>query len=347
MFQNPNMAYYTMNLQTGRPIDPSNPMQYTFQQSQAQRVLYQYGLNNMIPPQVQPQIQIQNQIKNIPYQNQNLSNQITNASINPQNNQNNTIQDKATTNAESNTSNNIQNTQSNSQPLNLLTKYKDIYVPTIYLLDYNDISKSPFNILAANNAQTQNQTYNQLTGKIISNNKNNSVLNKYLNYDYNFDQWKAYVNEIKAKFDELNDLVKDGKIRLPEPDNELEYLMAFPSDYGGLGKVQNDQNYENVKFYDPKDTTKNQANKDFMSLIHFDHDQTWFALEPNPQSLNKQINDYNKIINPSYLNYYFPQNFFNRNQNNIPSAIISNPEQNNNGNNSNNKSEPEKSKAER
>ena len=337
MFQNPNMAYYTMNFQAGRPIDPSNPMQYTFQQPQAQRVLYQYSLNNIIPPQVQPQVQIQNQIKNIPYQNQNISNQITNSNINPQNIQNNIIQDKVPINTESNNSNNIQNGQNNSQPLNLLTKYKDIYVPTIYLLDYNDISKSPFNILAANNSQNQTQAYNH----------KNNVLSKYLNYEYNFDQWKAYVNEIKSKFDELNDLVKDGKIRLPEPDNELEYLMAFPSDYGGLGKVQNDQNYENVKFYDPKDTTKNQANKDFMSLIHFDHDQTWFALEPNPQSLNKQINDYNKIINPSYLNYYFQTNFFNRNPNNIPSTVISNSEQNNNGNNSNNKSEPEKNKLER
>ena len=335
MFQNPNMAYYTMNFPAGRPIDPSNPMQYTFQQPQAQRVLYQYGLNNIIPPQVQNQIPIQNQIKNIAYQNQNLSNQIVNANINPQNIQNNANPDKVSTNAESNNSNNNQNAQNNSQPLNLLTKYKDIYVPTIYLLDYNDISKPPFNILAANNSQTQTQGFNH---------KNNNILNKYLNYEYNFDQWKAYVNEIKAKFDELNDLVKDGKIRLPEPDNELEYLMAFPSDYGGLGNMQNDQNYENVKFYDPKDTTKNQTNKDFMSLIKFDHDQTWFPLEPNPQSLNKQINDYNKIINPSYLNYYFQQNFFNRNQNNIPSTIISNSEQNNNGNNSNNKSEPEKNK---
>ena len=338
MFQNQNMAYYTMNFQGGRPIDPSNPMQYTFQPSQAQRVLYQYGLNNIIPTQVQPQIPIQNQIKNIAYQNQNVSSEITNLNINPQNIQNNTIQDKDPINAESNNSNNNQNAKNISQSINLLTKYKDIYVPTIYLLDYNDISKPPFNILTANNSQTQTQAYNH---------KNNSVLNKYLNYEYNFDQWKAYVNEIKAKFDELNDLVKDGKIRLPEPDNELEYLMAFPSDYGGLGNVQNDQNYENVKFYDPKDTTKNQDNKDFMSLIKFDHDQTWFPLEPNPQSLNKQINDYNKIINPSYLNYYLQQNFFNRNQNNIPSTIISNSKQNNNGNNSNNKTEPEKNKVER
>ena len=304
MLQNPNMAYFPMNIQAGRPLDPSNPMQYTFQQSQARGVLYPYGLNNIIP-QVQPQIPIQNQIN--PIQNQIKNNTYL-------------IQDKVSTNAESNNSN-------NSQSINLLTKYKDIYVPTIYLLDYNDTSKPPFNILAANNSQAQTQTYNQLTGKFMNNNKNNNVLNKYLNYEYNFDQWKAYVKEIKAKFDELNDLVKDGKIRLPEPDNELEYLMAFPSDYGGLGNVQNDQNYENVKFYDPKDTTKNQANKDFMSLIHFDHDQTWFALEPNPQSLNnKQINEYKNNINLSYMNYYIPQNFF-RNPNNITSTIISNSEQ--------------------
>ena len=191
-------------------------------------------------------------------------------------------------------------------------------------------------------------------------------MNKYFNYGYNLEQWKTYVNNIKNKFDELNDLVKNGNIRLPEPDNELEYLMAFPSDYGGLGNVQNDQNYENVKFYDPKDTTKNQANKNFMSLIKFEHDQIWFPLEPNPSSLNKPFNDYIKNINipvnNPILKYYYPniyfyfyQNYPNllfrnnpNNSNNISSTIIPNTEQKiNNGNNSSNKNENDQNKIER
>ena len=329
MFSNQNMLNYQMN-----PSNQINQLQYTLQQ-QAQRVMYPYALNpNLAQVQAQiPQIQaLQNGYPNQLNQvNQNALSNISN--VNSTANQSTINQDISSTNAESNN----QKNEKNALPtISLLTKYKDIYVPSIYLLDYSDTTKSPFNILPANSSQAQTQ-YNQLTGQAINNNQNNSVLNKYLNYGYNFEQWKAYVNDIKAKFDELNDLVKNGIIRLPDPENELEYLMAFPSDYGGLGNVHNDQNYENVKFYDPKDTTKNQQNKNFMSLVKFDHDQIWFPLEPNPQSLNKQpINDYYKNINSHVnpiLKYYFPQTFLFRNPNtNLPSNLVSNSEQNNNGN---------------
>ena len=318
-----NIINYPMNMQLARPIDPSNPIQYSFQQSQAQRFIYPYILNQGI----------QNAPINLPLQNmQNIQNiQI-----------NNVVLDNSTTKTDTNNSNGSQNNSSNSTlpPIKLLTKYKDIYVPSIYLLDYSDISKAPFNILA-NQTQSQAQSYNQMTGQVMSNNQSNSTLSKYFNYGYNFEQWKLYVNEIKNKFDELNELVKNGSIRLPDPENELEYLMSFPSDYGGLGNVQNDQNYENVKFYDPKDTTKNLGNKNFMSLIRFDNDQTWFPMKPNPSPLNKQINDINKNINSSvnpYMKFIYPQNFLIRNQN-IPNAIASNNSEQTgtNGNNSNKK----------
>jgi hypothetical protein len=324
----PNMMNYPMNIQPARPIDPSNPIQYAFPQSQAQRFVYPYILN-------QP-IQNTNPVS-FPMQN------IQNTQINS------AVPDNASNKTDSNNSNAAQNNSSNSTlpPLKLLTKYKDIYVPTIYLLDYSDISKAPFNILASQ-SQNQPQTYNQITGQIMNNNQNNSVLNKYFNYGYNFEQWKSYANQIKNKFDELNELVKNGNIRLPDPENELEYLMAFPSDYGGLGNVQNDQNYENVKFFDPKDTTKNPSNKNFMSLIQFEHDQTWFPLEPNPLSLNKQFNDINKIktsVNP-FMKFFYPQNFLFRNQNNNQNAVISNNTEQN-GKNGNNSSKSDQNKKER
>ena len=332
MTQNSNMIYYPIS--AARPIDPSNQLPYTFQHSQSQRIIYPYMINpNISQPQMQNVYNANAQMTN----NMNIKSNITadNSSTKPE-------------------SNNGQNNISNATPFKLLTKYKDIYVPTIYLMDYNDTSKAPFNLFASNQTQNQTQTYNQITGQMMNNNQNNSIFNKYFNYGYNFEQWKAYVNDIKSKFDELNDLVKNGNIRLPEPDNELEYLMAFPSDYGGLGNVQNDQNYENVKFYDPKDTTKNQANKNFMSLIKFEHDQIWFPLEPNPSSLNKPINDYKNIINSPYMKYYY-QNYPNllfrnnpNNSNNISSTILPNTEQKtNNGNNSSNKKENDQNKKER
>jgi hypothetical protein len=313
MSQNTNLPYSNI---FAYPIAPQiiGPNQFQYFPQTQQRMIYHY----------MPQPQIPNVYAN------NVNTQIAN-SINTQTA---ITQDSTSNKADSNNT---------TTPFKLLTKYKDIYVPTIYLLDYNDTTKSPFNLLAT--IQTQNQNYNQLQGQMVNNNnnQNNSILNKYFNYGYNLEQWKAYVNNLKKKFDELNDLVKNGNIRLPEPDNELEYLMAFPSDYGGLGNVRNDQKYENVKFYDPKDTTKNQANKNFMSLIRFDHDMTWFPLEPNPSSLNKPINDY-KYLNfvNSYQNSCIP-NIFIRNQNisnNISSTIISKTEQKSNiGNDSNNKNE--------
>ena len=62
ILQNGNIAYsnimnYPFNYQS-RPIDPSNQMQYAFQQAQAQRLQYQYMLNNNLSQtQIQPQIQ--------------------------------------------------------------------------------------------------------------------------------------------------------------------------------------------------------------------------------------------------------------------------------------------------
>ena len=310
----PNMIAYTMNMQS-RPIETSNLMQYTFQQAQAQR-MYPYLLNNNIAKS-QPQIQNICNPNTVNQINANISNNIII--------QSNTIPDNSSTKKDSD------NVPNNSSTLKLLTKYKDIYVPSIYLLDYNDTSKSPFNIILANSNQNQTQTYNQLTGQIINNNQNNNIINKYLNYGYNFEQWKKYVIDIKGKFDELNELVKQKKIILPEPDNELEYLMALPSDYGGLGDIQQDQKYSNVKFYDPKDTSKNPENKSFMEMIKFERDTTWFPLEPNQFSLNKpKINYIN--INTSDNPMIMQNNFLNSNPN--QSTIVSKSNENNNGNNS-------------
>jgi len=189
----------------------------------------------------------------------------------------------------------------NPEPMKILTKYKDIYVPSIFLLDYTDKNKEPFNTFIQNQQQQA---------------QNPQMFNKYFNYGYNFEQWKKYVTEIRSKFDELNELVKSKTIILPSPENELEYLMAFPSDYGGLGDIHEDQKYENLKLYDPKDASKNKDNKSFMDLIKFDHDTTWFPLEPNPQSLNKyNYNDIFKNINHPVIPSKIPNTFLNPNQN--------------------------------
>ncbi len=245
-----------------RPVFPT-PVQFPYQQFGPQAI-YPRIFNpnpvaiNPAQPYINPQIVNQNPAQTINSQNEAATENSSKGEIN-----------------------------SNTQPMKILTKYKDIYVPSIFLLDYTDTTKEPFNTFNQNQQQQAQSP---------------QMFNKYFNYGYNFEQWKKYVTEIRSKFDELNELVKSKTIILPSPENELEYLMAFPSDYGGLGDIYEDQKYENLKLYDPKDTSKNKENKSFMDLIKFDHDTTWFPLEPNPHSLNKSnINDIFKNINPSVI----------------------------------------------
>jgi hypothetical protein len=151
------------------PVNQNNQLQYSLQQP-AQRVMYPYALNPNIA-QAQPQFTQIQSLQNGYYSNQ-LSqinqNAITNISnVNNTATKNTSNQDILISNGESNNQN---NPETPMPTMSLLTKYKEIYVPTIYLLDYSDTTKSPFNILAANSTQSPAQ-YNQLTGQVINNNQ--------------------------------------------------------------------------------------------------------------------------------------------------------------------------------
>lgn len=188
----------------------------------------------------------------------------------------------------------INNTKNN---LKYLTKYKNIYVPKIFLINYNDISIYP--------PKDNTTNLNRISFPFF-NFQNIYRNNPYLNYGYNYNQWKEYANSIKNKFDELNDLTLKGKIKLPEPDNELQYLMALPSDFGGLGNIYHDDKFENVKFYDSR--LPENANKHFMSQVKIERNMTWFPLKPNPESFtkNKNINPFQNLLvinNPINTNY--------------------------------------------
>ena len=182
--------------------------------------------------------------------------------------------------------------------LKFLTKYKNVYVPKIFLINYNDTSEYPSKGII-NNSQNLNPNgfniFSSLFPFSFSAYQNNREYKDYLNYGYNFDQWKSYANDIRNKFDELNDLVEKGKIKLPRPDNELEYLMSLPSDFGGLGNLFNEHEYENVKFYDSK--IQENKNKNFMKEVKIEHKMIWFNLNPNPESITTNIK-----LNPFQMN---------------------------------------------
>ena len=178
----------------------------------------------------------------------------------------------------------------NYSNLKLLTKYKNIYVPKIYLINYEDTSIYPPKDSNINESQNNYNYFNYSFSFFNFQNTNSNTNKDYLNYGYSFIQWKVYATEIKNKFDELNELVMKRIIKLPEPSNELEYLLELPSDYGGLGKLNNEHRYSNLKFYDSKIPEKKK--KKFMSQIKFEKKMIWFPLHPNPESLSKNYNPF-------------------------------------------------------
>lgn len=223
------------------------------------------------------------------------------------------------------------NSNINNYNLKYLTKYKNIYIPKIFLINYDDSSVYPPKDANTQESSVQNNFnyFNFLSFFNLQN--NNSNTNKhYLNYDYNFNQWKEYAKEIRNKYDELNNLVINGKISLPEPNNELEYLMALPSDFGGLGNLYNENKYQNVKFYDPK--LPENKDKNFMTEIKFEKKMVWFPLHPNPESLN------NKIIPFQIISQFLKNNTNKDDKNNIQlNNDIKKDEQNKIGNKINEK----------
>ena len=227
-----------------------------------------------------------------------------------------------------------------TKALKFLTQYKNIYVPKIYLIDYNDTSIYPPKDSVKNESLTQNcNNFKFPFPFLFYNYQNNNSNNEYLNYGYNFSQWKEYANQIKNKLDELNDLVLKEKIRLPEPDNELEYLMALPSDFGGLGNIYHENKYENLKFYDPK--LPENKDKQFIEQVKFERNMIWFPLKPNPESLNKKNSPF-----PQYIELLNQQNTNIKGDinNNGNKAINETKDAINNENNNNTLNDKEKDK---
>jgi hypothetical protein len=196
-------------------------------------------------------------------------------------------------NTEASLENNLKSTEkkiSLQSPFPVLSKYKDIYIPSIYTLNLKEINDAPWR-------------------------KSDANLSDYFNYNYTEENWIEHTEEIKSKFDELNTMVKEKEIGLPSIKNELDYLLKFPSDYGGLDEVFKEQNFENVKFFDNKINVNNLA-----PLVRYNQ-QVYVNLEMGNQNINNNINITN--INPfnpssSITNTNLLVNNRNFNFNNIP-----------------------------
>ena len=92
-------------------------------------------------------------------------------------------------------------------------------------------------------------------------------------------------------------MIKEKKISLPSIKNELDYLLKFPSDYGGLDEVFKEQNFENVNFFDNKINAINLA-----PLVRYNL-QCYVNLEIRNHNINNYFNITNfNPFNPSTSN---------------------------------------------
>ena len=228
-----------------------------------------------------------------------------------------------------------------TNPFPVLTQYENIFVPAIFNINLNEIKNAPWK-------------------------KEGAKLDDYFNYGYNEEQWINYSEKIKSKFDELVNLVKNGKKKLPNSKNELNYLMEFPSDFGGLGEVYDDQQYEEVNLFD----NKTPIDK-LIPQMRYTPNQIYVNLEERPKKPespppNKNIYNPNikyittnsrfiKPSQPTFFNfpnpytynpiyYSFPQNFV-RNPQNPQNTFFNNIPNNNilvNNNINNNNTIPQK-----
>ncbi len=189
-------------------------------------------------------------------------------------------------------------------PFPILSKYKDIYIPSIYTLNLKEMNDAPWK-------------------------KNNVNISDYFNYGYTEENWIEHSEEIKSKLDEFNTLIKENKYILPSANDELNYLFSFPSDYGGLGDVFKDQNYENVNFFENKTNVNKLA-----PLVRLHNQQVYVNLESGNQNIFNNTNIINYFpfnipssinpnrINPSVINPSNPFPNFNFGLNNFNSKYI-------------------------
>ena len=154
----------------------------------------------------------------------------------------------------------------------------------------------------------------------------------YFNYGYTEAEWVKHSEKVKSKFDIMNEMVKKGTYILPQVKDELNYLMCFPSDYGGLGDIY-DQEYENVNFYDMKTNLQKLVPMNRSDMLYVPLDIPGSNLNnfngiipntnldplnnntitPSPVTLNNFVypqQNYPYLYNPQYRQFFYNQNYY-------------------------------------
>lgn len=163
----------------------------------------------------------------------------------------------------------------------IFMKHNNIYLPKIFI-----------------------NNYDQILEKI-----DDDSASEYFNFGFNVSDWRSFKEKIKANFNNLVVLVKQNKIKLEyKKDDELNYLMNLPSDFGGLGEAFQDNVYSNVNFFNKK------TNCFRMENIKFDKEPAFYTLERTSKNLelfNKSYYFNNTNCSPPFnIPFYnYPPNF--------------------------------------
>jgi len=59
--------------------------------------------------------------------------------------------------------------------------------------------------------------------------------------------FKAYTDSLKIKLNELKNKIEANQIEINNDKSLKKYLFSFPADFGGIGDILNENQFENVK----------------------------------------------------------------------------------------------------
>jgi len=115
------------------------------------------------------------------------------------------------------------------------------------------------------------------------------------------------VDQMKEKLPDLQKKIQDEQFELTNENKLKKYMYSFPGDYGGLGDILNQNNYENVRFFEAK-MTLNDEGKSF-PILDYQNGRFNYSLDKpivwNVSNGTQHNNHVNNLVNNNIQNNNF------------------------------------------
>lgn len=117
--------------------------------------------------------------------------------------------------------------------------------------------------------------------------------------------WTKYAGNIREKFDLLNKLIEENRIKLKYNKKVLNYIFNLPSDFGGVSEVFEDNKYENLNIFEKMNKNRSFPNIDIKQGI------VYVPLENHNEGniSNNILNNNINLINPNSTPANMPNPF--------------------------------------